>query len=131
MVIACGRVDHSDDGSPTAADEKQLWRIAFHMLFDACDASRGGEDVIRRGEDISETFHFISVSCFVNFTTFSPTTRKSGVMSCDISTESIDAVVDETRSCCRAFTFVCAVMLWCLLHAEISTKWLMLLAHWR
>ena len=109
MVIACGRVDHSDDSSPTAADEKQLWWIAFHMLFDACDAFDDRRDFIRRGEDISETFHFFSVSCFVNFTTFSPTTRKSGVMSCDISTESIDAVVDETRSCCRAFTFICAV----------------------
>ena len=110
MTVACGRVDHSDDGSPTAADEKQLWWIAFRMLFDACDASDGGGDYTRRGEDISETFHFIFVSRCLIFTVFSPTIRKSGVMSCDISTELIDVIVDETRSCWRAFTFVCAVM---------------------
>ena len=69
-----------------------------------------GETTLVVDEDISETFHFIFVSRCLIFTAFSPTIRKSGVMSCDISTELIDVVVDETWSCCRAFTFVCAVM---------------------
>ena len=35
------RMDHSDDGSPVMVAEKQLWRIAFHMLFAVSVSSMG------------------------------------------------------------------------------------------